>query len=341
MDFWTDGILGTVDDVTAEAAGGPFENYLAASTEALAARILQDTDRLRADYALQAAREDWQFARERGGEEALRVAAAGLNASLDLYETTGEDEFAVEAFRLGDVVLDCQQRAEPDWDVPLRGFFYTSPSKVQILHHDHRGHEQAPVVGLVRLCRLFPDHENAAAWRNALELYCAYYLAVQQYMEPYGMIPAGIYSLKESDDPNFRAQVLEGVRLDDDHFLRRFPVWSVMRGNHGTILSQALGLAAAGRFLEDQQVLELVQRQLEWVVGRNPFCQSTMWGEGYDFAPQYTAMSGNLVGGLPVGIQTHFNRDTPYWPTENCYNWKEIWVHPSSRWLGILAELQH
>lgn len=51
-------------------------------------------------------------------------------------------------------------------------------------------------------------------------------------------------------------------------------------------------------------------------------------------------MSGNLVGSLPMGIQTHFNRDVPYWPAENCYNWKEVWVHPSARWLGILAELE-
>jgi len=63
-----------------------------------------------------------------------------------------------------------------------------------------------------------------------------------------------------------------------------------------------------------------------------------MYGEGYLFAGQYSVTSGNLVGGLPVGIQTNLNRDEPYWPAENCYNWKEIWVHPSCRWLMLMTD---
>ena len=78
---------------------------------------------------------------------------------------------------------------------------------------------------------------------------------------------------------------------------------------------------------------------MEWVVGRNPFVQSLMWGEGYDYAPQYTAMSGDIVGALPVGIQAHRNADAPYWPTENCHNWKEVWVHPVGRWIWLMRDL--
>jgi hypothetical protein len=83
----------------------------------------------------------------------------------------------------------------------------------------------------------------------------------------------------------------------------------------------------------------LADQNLEWVVGRNPFVESLMWGEGYDYAPQYSAMSGDIVGSLPVGIQTHRNADAPYWPTENCHNWKEVWVHPTGRWIWILRDL--
>ena len=42
MDFWTDGDLGNVDDVTSKATNRPFENFLAASAEAIGARILAD-----------------------------------------------------------------------------------------------------------------------------------------------------------------------------------------------------------------------------------------------------------------------------------------------------------
>jgi len=79
-------------------------------------------------------------------------------------------------------------------------------------------------------------------------------------------------------------------------------------------------------------------RTFDWHLGINLFAQSLMYGEGYRFAAQYSAMSGYLVGGLPVGVQTHFNRDEPYWPAENCYNWKEIWVFPSLRWQMLVTD---
>ena len=64
-----------------------------------------------------------------------------------------------------------------------------------------------------------------------------------------------------------------------------------------------------------------------------------MYGEGYDYASQYSAMSGNMVGQMPVGIQTRLNRDIPYWPTSNCYVFKETWVFPPARWLWIMQDL--
>ena len=336
MDFWTDGILGNVDDVTYEARDNCFENYLAASTEALAARLLQPIDPIRAREALLAAIEDWEFARAKLADDQLELVAAGLNASLDLYETTQEAPYLDEAARLADIVVECQQ-VEPHAELRLQGFFYTGPDKRRILHYAHRSHEQAPVIGLARICELIPDRANK--WRRPLALYCNYYKSISRHTRPWGMIPAGIYALDGSDKPTYREQVKEGVRLGENYYLRCFPVWYMFRGNHGTALSTAAGLAAAAKLLGDQELLELLQLQLQWVVGRNPFCQSTMWGEGYDFAPQYTAMSGDLVGSLPVGIQTHFEKDVPYWPTDNCYNWKEVWVHPTARWLSLMVEL--
>jgi hypothetical protein len=116
-------------------------------------------------------------------------------------------------------------------------------------------------------------------------------------------------------------------------------VWFELRGNSGTVLSQTKALSTAARLRHDPHLDTLVQQQLQWHVGRNPFAQSLMFGEGHDYAPQYTAMSGDMVGSLPVGIQTRKPFDLPYWPAANCYNYKEVWVHPSSRWLAILADL--
>jgi hypothetical protein len=50
-------------------------------------------------------------------------------------------------------------------------------------------------------------------------------------------------------------------------------------------------------------------------------------------------MSGDIVGSLPVGIMMPGNDDFPFWPAANCWAYKEVWVHPASRWLWILSDM--
>ena len=59
------------------------------------------------------------------------------------------------------------------------------------------------------------------------------------------------------------------------------------------MLSQTKAVAAAAALRKRPELLDLCQKQLYWIVGLNPFAQSTMYGEGYDYAPQYTARSGS------------------------------------------------
>jgi hypothetical protein len=33
------------------------------------------------------------------------------------------------------------------------------------------------------------------------------------------------------------------------------------------------------------------------------------------------------------------NNDVPYWPATNSWNYKEVWVHPSSRWLWLMEDV--
>ncbi len=363
MDYWTDGVLGTPDDTLGDCSNSPFDNFLAAATEAKAAQWLNsESKRLsaagrndpKADSvlpwtagsadadaraALKAAREDWAFAVVRAKSPNLEVASAGALASIELFKATGEQGFADKAFEMAQLILQSQQRESPDWAIPLTGFFYTGPKRERILHYAHRGHEQAPVVALSQLCELFPDHADWMRWYSGVVLHSEYLTRISEFTEPWGLLPASVYSVDESRDANFKEQVRQGIKLSETHYLRRFPVWFEFRGNTGTGLTQAKALSAAARLRGDAASANLARRQLEWTVGRNPFGQSLMFGEGHDYAPQYTAMSGDMVGSLPVGIQTRENRDLPYWPAANCYNYKEVWVHPSSRWLGIMTDL--
>jgi len=339
MDLWTDGIIGTSDDEVHPAGNDPMSNYVAAASEALASRAYGERDPILGAAYLQAAREDWQFAQQASEPLHVVTAAQGVLASIELYRCTQEEKYAAAAAELAAYVVACQQTEQPDWDIPLSGYFYTTPEHDRILHFPHRGHEQAPIHALCELIRLLPEHPSAPAWRECLERYADYIERLASFTQPYGMLPAGVYDLHESDEAAYRDQVQSGIRLCDRYYLRLFPVWYAMRGNSGTVLSQTKGVSSLARLLDRPSLWRIAEQQLEWTVGANPFGQSLMYGEGYDYAAQYTATSGDLCGSLPVGIQTNRHRDVPYWPAQNCYNYKEVWVHPSSRWLWIMADL--
>jgi hypothetical protein len=231
-------------------------------------------------------------------------------------------------------------------DVPLTGFFYTGPSKKYILHYCHNGREQEAIAALTMLCEAFPDHSDYMIWYSAVVLHSEYLKTLASYTRPYGVLPSSIYrdndylQVPESRKEYFRRQVLNGIPLGKGNYLRIFPVWMDYRGHFGTILPQAQALNYAARLRGDAESMKLAIRQMEWVMGCNPFSQSSMYGEGYDFPPIYTPSSGDIVGGLPVGIQTRGDSDIPYWPVQNTWTYKEIWIHPVNQWLGLMRETE-
>jgi len=340
MDMWTDGIIGSQDDANSIARKDPHANLLSATTEAFAAMVFKDRNPFLASQALSCAIDDYKFGLEIDPNSRTRMnvqlAGAALNAALALYEATSDEAYKKSAIEHASYVISCQQQENLATDVPMKGFFYRTPEKEDIIHNSHTSFEQNFVVGLVKLSQLFPS--EAAEWKKAVRLYADFYKEICAYTAPYYMIPAGIYDVTKARNEVDAEQIRGGVKLNDSYYLKRFPVWGEFRGNSGTTLSQAKGLAVIANYLKDKDLLDITYRALDWHLGINPFTQSLMYGEGYRFAAQYSALSGNLVGGLPVGVQTHFNRDEPYWPAENCYNWKEIWVFPSTKWLMLTSD---
>lgn len=339
MDFWTDNKIGGPDDVTVRAGNSAFENYLAAAAEASAARALRESDSGLAAQLLLAAEQDFGFASASSREPNLEIAAAATQAAIELWRATRSSRYQDESRRFARIILSSQETTFPAWERPLRGFFYASPRRERLLHYNHRSHEQAPIVALVDLCREWPTDKETADWKNAVRLYGGYLTATATNTAPYHMFAAGIYRTTDTTNARDRQQIENGIRLGEGVYLRRFPVWGDFRGNLGVLLSQATAAAHAGQLLESDDLLNLARQQIEWALGRNPFAQSLMYGVGHDYAPQYTAVSGNLTGSLPVGIQSRLDRDVPYWPAANCYNYAEVWVHPVSRFFTTAAEL--
>ena len=252
-------------------------------------------------------------------------------------------------------MLASQERKLQPWSIPLTGYFYTSPKRENLFHRFHVGQEQEPIIALIRLCEALPNHDKWMKWYSAVVLHSQYYLkAAAAVDEPYGVLPAAVYRdsevrlipesknwtpLRAADRDAYVQEVHKGIPLGGDYYLRRFPVWFDFRGNSSVLLSQAKALSAAGRLRGDLDAEDLAQKQAQWLVGRNPFSASLMYGEGYDWTPLYSVRSGQMVGALPVGIETRGMDDAPYWPTQICWTYKEVWTQPVGQWIWLMQDI--
>jgi len=366
VSYWTDGIMGTADDRFGQAVNNPEWNFRVSGVEALAARILKNSDPELANRSLMIAEEDWKYAVEGlrnapplaevyGAQDELERISFGVVASVELYLATRDDRYAQEALVLGDEVLASQERMVQPWTIPLAGYFYTSPKRENLFHRFHIGQEQEPVIALIRLCEAFPDHEKWMKWYSAVVLHSHYYLrAAAAVDEPYVVLPAAVYResearlipesknwtpLRAADRDAYVQEVRRGIQLGGENYLRRFPVWFDFRGNSSVLLSEAKALSAAGRLRGDLEAEDIAQKQAQWFVGRNPFAASVMYGEGYDWTPLYSVRSGQMVGALPVGIETKGFADAPYWPNQICWTYKEVWTQPVGQWIWLMEDL--
>lgn len=373
VSVWTQGFLGDKDDIRSRCHNNAYDNFLCAAVEAYCSMELKDEDPQLSDRLLACAKMDFSFALERfsvtGYSEtppeywehsfmtspSLFAATICWSASL-LYRASHSEEYLEIAVEYGDYILSCQ--AWPDENTthfPVFGFFYRDSKKKSLQHFNHQAREQVYMHALIELCKTQPTHPSYENWRKAIQLYGDYLKTLMRHGNPYGMIPSGLYRTEELEDShamlkqhletgeemntNYILQLNNGKNLGEGFYLKQFPVWFSFRGNNAVILSMGKSASLCGHFLKDKELLDIAAAQLEWNVGKNPFRQSLMYGEGKRYAQQYAVMSGEITGELPVGIQTLENGDVPYWPQMNNATYKEIWTTPSGKWLSILADI--
>lgn len=362
VSIWTKNIRGDKDDMQATATNSPDNNLIAAGFCALAAPFYEDRDPVFARWCRVAAEEDFAFAAELLGQPGPRkykevdMSALVVVTAMRLYRLTGKGEYLDWATNYARRVMACQQlEARADWTMPLRGFFYENARRERIISYYHRSEEQLMTQGLAMLLQDAPEHRDAALWRRSCEAYADYLRATADVMTPYGVLPAAIYEVGNTDYSGFshegdrssgapsmeeyNAQVRNGVRLSKSHYLRRLPVAYQFRGFHAITLSKAKAAVILSRVLDDPRLRDIAARQLEWAVGFNPFAASTIFGEGYDYHPLYGAYQTDVVGAVPVGIETFENEDAPHWPTASNATYKEIWTLTTAKTLGLVAEL--
>jgi hypothetical protein len=354
---YTDNVVGTCDDTIAMARHTPFENFLFCAVASLCNCALAQSEPARARAALQAAEEDYRATMDRRGDwsDADRDEAAfGALAAAQLYRATGKESYAIDAATFGRLLIQCQEQRFVD-GLPVAGYYYTDTSRTRRVHDNHLSFEGAPGAALEALCDALPEHEDWMEWYGAALLHSQYFLAQGAGVSaPFNLLPNSVWSKSEMDalaadwkehgrDPAPMIQQFEdGTPLVDGYRLRTFPVWVDHRkhGNTGCQMAATVALSAAARLRNSAALRALADRQLRWVLGMNPFSQSLMYGEGYDWQPHFAYCLRDLVGAMPVGVDCRAG-DAPWWTCLNDSDYKEIWVVPAGRYFWNLAYSAH
>lgn len=366
---WTNGFIGDGDDESVRCHNRSFDNFLLSGAEAFAAKALVEYNKDLSWVVLNAAKEDYGFARRRfdevGMENCIKMEHT-YNASLSqyyavmcwsaalIYEGCKEEYYAAEAEKYIDLMISCQDRGEAG--LSFRGFFYRDEKKAHIVHFNHQSREHIFTQALSAVLNVRKDSVKATEWEKSLRLYGEYIKAMAGYAVPYGMLPAGLHKFDEAADretfellhvattyeedrENYREQLLTGEKINEDYCIRQFPVWFSFRGNSAILLSCGKAAAICGKELKDKELMEIARDQIYWMCGKNPFSQSLIYGVGNNFAQQYAAHCGETVGEMPVGVQTKENEDVPYWPMANNATYKEIWMTTAGHYLRLMADL--
>ncbi|WP_418696680.1 glycoside hydrolase family 9 protein [Bacteroides sp.] len=369
--IWQDGAFNSLDDITSvRVQNMAFDNFLYAGYEAYASMTL-DNDPMYQEYLRRVAEEDFRFALEKfkkdGFDKFVQPYEHSYNtsksqymatiswAASQLYKLTRKPCYAEAAAEYIRYTLDCQ-RTEPLKDKDgTCGFFYRDKNKQSIVHYIHQSREQVYMQAMSMLCETQPEHPDYPQWERSIHLYGNYLKGLMKYTRPYGMLPSGVYHAEEYKDTTgfyalhlfpptnakelYTEQIKRGIRLDKEHYVKRFPVWfNIFNGNTAIHLSTGKSAAICGNFMKDKELLEIGLEQLYWTVGKNPFGQSLIYGEGRNYPQLNTFSSGEMTGEMPVGIRTLGNDDIPYWPQTNNACYKEVWVTSAGKWLSLIAE---
>ena len=358
--IWTDNLTGTKDDMEGKATNNPADNFIAASYCAMAVPFYKNDDPVFAHWCSKSAMEDFAFATQRldssiDEHNEVDMYALATVSAMNLYRLTKESSYLDAAVRYAHIVMECQQmERRTDWSMPLHGFFYESRTKKRILAYFHRSDEQLMIEGLSMLLTDAPSHKDAPLWKAACQAYADYLHDISTEMKPYGILASAVYELNNADFAGiyhegekvgmpsmeeYNAQVKNGIHLGGNFYLRRFPVAYQFRGFFGVLMAKAKAAFILAGLLKDSSLRDIATRQLEYIVGYNPFAMSVIYGDGYNYPPLYGAYAGDVVGAVPVGIETFENDDEPYMPMQVNATYKEIWTNTTGSVIWLLSKL--
>ncbi|MGX7011639.1 glycoside hydrolase family 9 protein [Lactococcus cremoris] len=369
---WTDNQIGSMDDAKARMHNSPYDNFLITGILAKIYLSLPTESDLREKIAsiLEIDYEDaltefkkapfvhepisWEntYSTSKSSYLATMIWTAAL-----LYQITDKVDYQLLVEQKLVELLACQETDGISlFDGTLqKGMFYRDEKKKVFQHFNHQAREHLYAYAMTEAQKIITDEELKVKLSTSVSNYGSYLKYLMKFTAPYPMIASGIYEKNEWEDKEsfdkqhllvgpeakieFQEQLVAGEQIAENYYIKRFPVWFSFRGNSAVLLSMGESAALLGKLLGDKSLTEIAYQQLEWLIGKNPFGQSMMFGEGHQFPEMYTVSSGEIVGEMPVGVQTFENEDAPYWPQFNNATYKEVWVGLAGKWFTLVSKL--
>lgn len=326
---FTDNQIGTADD--REIQVDPAEmtaqfNFIAA--QAALARHTREHDAAYAKTCETAGERalSWCLAR-RTPQKSVTLGAAVL-ACVQLHRTHGGERYRSLATRYLKGLIALQ--------VKEQGYFLAQAHRPDPSREIMDGN--LPLLALCDALEQFGDDADAAAWRAALNLHVNHLVALSK-LSAFGTIPFGLYA---GPDPG-------GGRRIGNHFYRwtmktageyRDDDWWV--GINAHLASHGVGLLKAAKLLDRPELASLAQRQLDWILGANPFNASTVTGAGRNqpklystgaFDPPTPLIFGGVMNGFGGTASDVMHVNPGSWNT--CEYWTPMVAYTT--WL--MAEL--
>jgi hypothetical protein len=328
---WTDNRPGTEDDRYINPAKRERIQAMFIVTQAMAAQAWRTRDAAYAATCLAAAQRCWNASKRTGGTGDL---SWWTLAAIEMHRATGTESFATEAARLGNLLLGLQTAGFIGDQNEVRGFWRTSEQNAA--PYNDAVHSAAPPVALLTLAREYPKHANAARWRDAVRLHLDGYVLPMAAHSAYDIVPFGIFNGTPTDE---LYRPLAGS-LTYRYFMPvRKQFWWLGMTSH--LENYAVLLGEAAQAFGNSRYRDLAFRQLEWVMGANPFGACLMTGEGMRNPYPHSRYVGLIPGGIMNGIAGN-TRDAPILDTEYGFDWRttEYWSPHNAFYIWALSVLE-
>lgn len=328
---WTDNRAGTDDDRYINTRKPPMVQAMFVALQGMVAQSFAGVDKGYAQTCLAAGVRCWNATEH---PRSVRDLSWRTMAAIELHRATREREYAEQAVKLGTSLAALQPSGYIGSQKLVRGFWASGGERPTPFWDPV--YAAMPALAMSELIAAFPTHVEVARWRDSVRLYLDEYALPMSRRSAYRVVPVGVF-VGSATPEMYRP--LEG-ELTYRYFMpTRQRSWWLGVTSH--LLSHAALLGAAAKTFGKPAYRDAAFRQMEWVMGSNPFGACLMTGEGARNPYPYSRFVGPLIGGIVNGIAGNAE-DRPILEMEYGSDWRtgECWTPHNAFYLWAVAHLE-